>query len=267
MSYRDNFSNLRDTWVGVSNDGGVSFTDGMDMDQTGWILASCPSSGPDAIILGDTIYSVFMNGESGVDRVYFNNASMVAMSTGPSTLMTGSIAGLTVQNYPRISNFGNAVAVVWKQTVSGANEIPILFTYDIEDGFSSVYEIVATESVVSADVVLGDGEIHVVWQNNTDGKVKYRKGTFPGAGITKSAASTFRISPNPSSYTWSLSTDVREIFNVTLTDAKGAVILERCFDASENAELIIENKDLPFGTYFLNLEGKSVSGSISLIRQ
>jgi hypothetical protein len=66
MPYRDNDNNIRDTWVGVSNDGGASFTSGMDVDQQDWLIMACPSSGPDAFIIGDNIYSTYMSGASGI---------------------------------------------------------------------------------------------------------------------------------------------------------------------------------------------------------
>ena len=66
MPYLDNDNNIRDTWVGVSNDGGASFPSGMDVDQQDWLIMACPSSGPDAVIIGDNIYSTYMSGASGI---------------------------------------------------------------------------------------------------------------------------------------------------------------------------------------------------------
>jgi hypothetical protein len=264
VSYRDNNSNVRDTWVGVSTDNGDSFTGGMDLDQNGWVLASCPSTGPDAIIVGDTIISVFTNGEIGLNRVYYNKASLATMTAPASTLLTGSIAGLSLQNYPRISNYGDFAAVVWKQTVSGTTELPFIFTNDLAAGFSTSYEIVATESVVSADVVIFDGEVHVVWQNNTTGTVRYRKGTFTGSGVDSEELSGLKVFPNPSSNGWNISAEFNGDLSVMLTNMAGEILLETNFDASAGNTLFIDNSKFSAGMYNLRLSGDGFEKSVSV---
>jgi hypothetical protein len=57
MLYRDNNSNIRDTWAGISNDGATTFTEGLNVDQNSWMLMMCPATGPDGLISGDTLYS------------------------------------------------------------------------------------------------------------------------------------------------------------------------------------------------------------------
>ena len=45
--YRDNNENLRDSWAGISTDGGLTFTKGVNIDQNGWMISQDrpPSSG------------------------------------------------------------------------------------------------------------------------------------------------------------------------------------------------------------------------------
>ncbi|MCY7410779.1 MAG: glycoside hydrolase [Chitinophagales bacterium] len=66
MLYRNNQNNIRDSWASISTDGGTSFTEGWNVDQNNWNLISCPATGPDGVIIGDSLYAVFMNGESGL---------------------------------------------------------------------------------------------------------------------------------------------------------------------------------------------------------
>lgn len=73
MLYRDNNENIRDTWAGISTDTGTSFNGGMNVDQQNWMLFACPSSGPDGVIIGDTLYSTFMSAASSNTRVYISN--------------------------------------------------------------------------------------------------------------------------------------------------------------------------------------------------
>ncbi len=178
MSYRDANANYRNTWAGISTNGGSAFTNGMRVDQNNWMLMSCPSSGPDGFIIGDTLYSAFMSGASGMDRCYYSKSSVSNLTAGPTVALTGSISGLTLQNYPRMANNGNAAAIVWKQTVSNNDQLPVLFTNNIANGFPTMYDTVDLNNITNADVVLGINTIHVVWEDDGAGVVRYRKGTF-----------------------------------------------------------------------------------------
>jgi len=207
MMYRDNDSNIRDSWVGISTDGATTFTSGMDVDQQAWNLTFCPSSGPDGIIIGDTLITTYVNGASGGNLVFFNKSSISDGTGSPAIPLTGAIASLNGQNYPRISNFGNNVGIVWQQAVSGNYELPILFTEDIDAGFTSSYEIIASENVTNADIAIADGQIHVVWQNNINGVVRYRRGTYgPSAGLSvKESSAEVNVYPNPTTTGWTIS--------------------------------------------------------------
>ncbi|MFI5218636.1 MAG: hypothetical protein ACHQNT_04030 [Bacteroidia bacterium] len=183
MLYRDNNSNIRDTWAGISANAANSFSGGMGIDQQNWMLMMCPSSGPDGVIIGDTLYSTFMNGVSGMNLVYFSKASVSSMTGSAGIPVTGMFAGLTQQNYPRIASSGNALAVIWKQVVSGTDQLALQFTNNLANGLPAAYDTVDLANVTNADVAITDGNIFVVWQDDGAGTVKYRTGTFIPTGI------------------------------------------------------------------------------------
>ncbi|MBK5284886.1 MAG: T9SS type A sorting domain-containing protein [Bacteroidia bacterium] len=197
MLYRDNNSNIRDSWAGISTDVGNTFTSGINVDQNNWLLMSCPATGPDGVIIGDTLYSVFMNGAFST-RNYFSKTS-ISTSTVLANTLTGSIAGLSSQNYPRIATDGNAVAIVWKQYVSGSDQLPVLFTTNIASGFPAAYDTVDLSNITNADVAISNGNIYVVWQDDNSGTVKYRKGTFTiPTGVEKGKSENLVFAfPNP----------------------------------------------------------------------
>ncbi len=178
MLCRDNQSNIRDIWAGISNNSGVSFTNGFSVDKNNRMIMSCLSSGPDSIIIGDTLYSVFMSAGAGSYRNYLSRSSVSTLSVGSVNNLTGNVAGLSQQNYPRIDHFGSAVAIAWKQTVSGTAQLSLLLTNNIANGFPSNYEIVDLNDVTNTDVALSNGAVHIVWQDDNSGTVKYMKGTF-----------------------------------------------------------------------------------------
>lgn len=121
MLYRDNLNNMRDIWAGVSTNGATSFPSGMNIDQNNWMVNACPSTGPDGIIVGDTLYSVLMNQANGPALVYSGKASLSAMQGGLALNITGVLPGIIQQNFPRIANNGYVAAEVWKQVVTGGD--------------------------------------------------------------------------------------------------------------------------------------------------
>ncbi len=178
MLYRDNNSNIRDIWTGISNNNATTFPSGFEIDNNNWMVMSCPSSGPDGVIIGDTLYSTFMSSGSGNYRAYLSKSSISTGAVSSMTHLTGTIIGLSQQNYPRIASDGTAMAIVWKQTVSGAAQLPILFTNDIANGFPASYDTVDLDYITNADVAMSNGKLFVVWQDDESGTVKYRSGTY-----------------------------------------------------------------------------------------
>lgn len=187
LAYRDNLSNLRDIWAGFSVDGGNSFSSGMNIDQSGWIVNGCPSTGPDVELIGDTLYSTFMSAGGGSSRVYFSKASLSSGAGATANMVTGNFAGLAAQNYPRISIDNNYGALVWAQVASAQYEIIVSYTEDINQGFPTTFYSVASNGY-NPDVVINGGEIHVVWRDSPSGTVKYRKGHFSSSGLNSISA-------------------------------------------------------------------------------
>lgn len=200
MSYRDNNSNIRDIWTGVSTDGGSTFPQGAGIDQGNWMIGSCPSSGPDAVIFGDTLYSTYMSAAMSATWVWFSKTPLSPLSSSFGQPITDAFPGMTSQNFPRIDRYGNAMALVWKQYVSGSDQLAILFTDDIGNGFPAVHDTVDLVGVMTTDVALSNGNICVVWEDEGSGTVKFRRGTFTPV-ITSTneteAEESFEIYPNP----------------------------------------------------------------------
>lgn len=255
MLYRDNNVNIRDSWAGISTDNASSFTNGFALENNNWMLMSCPASGPDGVIVGDTLYSTFMNGESGTYLNYFSKSSISSGAMSSVTNVTGAIAGLSQQNFPRIANDGNAMAVVWKQTVSGASQLPILFTNDIANEFPSTYDTVDLDYITNADVALSNGNIFVVWEDDNSGTVKYRFGTYPSAtaGISEVAKSNFSIYPNPSKGKFQFATgssQIAENCTIEICNVQGEIIYQSAITKIKS-EIDLSNQTN--GIYFVKI--------------
>lgn len=255
MLYRDENSNIRDIFMGVSLNNATSFTNGCNIDNNNWLLMSCPSSGPDGIIIGDTLYSVFMNGASKNPRNYFSKATLSSVAVNSVTPLTGTFAGLSQQNYPRIASNGNAAAIVWKQVVSGNAQLPILFTNNIENGFPTNYDIVALNDITNADVAMSNGKVFVIWEDDISQTVKYRSGTFTPitAGINQIAENSFSLFPNPVSETLFLNFQNEIGFaEITVLDLSGKTVLKK--NISNTSNTTIKTVDFTNGIYFIQIK-------------
>ncbi|MDG1776138.1 MAG: T9SS type A sorting domain-containing protein [Crocinitomicaceae bacterium] len=267
MLYRDNFSNVRDTWAGISNDGGSSFVGGMDVDQLGWVIMSCPSSGPDGVIIGDTLYSTYMSGASNI-RVYYNKSSISSLTGSPAIPLDQSVSGLASQNYPRLDHSENAMAFVWQQVASASQQLAIQFTEDITTGINTIQEIVDSDNIGHVDVALQDGVIFVVWEDGGSGTVKYRRGTYNNVAELdqNETISTVRVFPNPSNDQWRISgIEGLDLSSYTLLDNSGSRIPISIEQTSN--ELIIRNKNIVPGTYHLRITTDSSVITLKVLKQ
>jgi hypothetical protein len=246
-------------WTGMSTDGGNSFIGGIQTDYTNWMINSCPGSGPDAMLVGDSLYTIFMSGAGGMTLVYFSKASVSNMQSGMSIPVTGNFTGLMLQNFPRIANSGNAVGMLWKQSTMGGSQIGMLFTDNILNGFPAAYDTVALSSssnIENGDVTITNGEVHVVWEDNNSGTVKYRKGTFTPVITSTEAINNSSLSVFP--------VPVNDVINVRfnhLQDENAMCIIINVFGQEIiHEESMIENNllqmnlsSLSGGTYFLKI--------------
>lgn len=254
MLYRNNKSNIRDSWMGISYDNGNTFAAGSNIDGNNWMLMSCPSTGPDGIVIGDSIYSVFCNGASGKYLSYLSKASLSSSVWSSTKGLTSAISGLSQQNYPRIAANGSAVGIAWKQTVSGSAQLPILFTNNIANGFPVTYDTVDLDNITNTDIAIGNGTVHVIWEDDNSGTVKYRKGIFtPLTTGTVEAISEipFELYPNPVSDIIQIKWGVNEIFSVEIVNEVGQLIYH---SVVPDNHLQLKIYDFKAGLYFIRLK-------------
>lgn len=227
MLYRNNASNIRTMYAGISTNNGTSFNSNVQIDSTNWMVMACPSSGPDGVILGDTVYSAFMSSASGSARVYKSKMSISTGATTSTSLITGTFAGLTGQNFPRMASAGNAGAIVWKENANSTTRVCMSFTDTITQGFPAAYDTIASGSISNADIAMKPGTVFVVWQDDNSGSVMYRKGTYPiPTAIVESmvkAAKAVEVYPNPAQNYFSIK-DVTNVVTCTLIDMAGRSI-------------------------------------------
>lgn len=273
MLYRDNLSNIRDMWAGISTDNGNSFPGGINVDQNNWVISACPASGPDGVIVDDTLYSVFMSGASGKNLVYTNKNSLSTPASSTGNLITGNFAGLTQQNYPRIANYNSAVAIAWKQATSGGSQLGLFFTANIHSGFPAAYDTVAMgnfNSVINTDVAVFNGTIHLVWQDNTSGTVKYRKGTFSPSSVSQNPISSYsnlQLYPNPSNGIFTIQYP-EKISGIEIVNVFGEEVIPLHLSPLGESVIVTLPSGLGQGIYFVKISNDKeiMSRKIVLMR-
>lgn len=267
MLYRDNDSNKRDTWAGLSQDGGQTFTSGINVDQQNWMISSCPASGPDGVIIGDTLYSTFMNGASGKTRVYFNRTSLSNFSSGPAVPVTDLLFGLSSQNFPRIAAYGTSMAVIWRQTISGQEQLVLNFSSDITSGLPSLYDTVDLNQIMNSDIAMTDTKIYVVWEDYNSGTIRFRTGTYSNRTAVDDELSPGKIFayPNPSNDNWHITGEgIKPGMDMKLLNLQGQVL--RSFNVNDSNSFSIDNSSLSSGIYFLRIGQGSEEYSIRLLK-
>ena len=177
LLYRNNLNGTRNIWAGVSNNGSKTFNNSIRMDSTDFVPANCPASGPDGVIVGDTLYSVFSSGANENGLVYLSKLSLSHPTLSVSAV-TGNIPGVVMQNYPRVSGLGYAAGIVWTQTSGGNNQVCLAVTDDLTRGFPQSYDTVAEGVMINADVAIGGGFIYVVWEDHVTRSVMFRRGVY-----------------------------------------------------------------------------------------
>lgn len=266
--YRNNMSNIRDSWAGLSNNGGSTFSSGINIDNRNWMITSCPASGPDGTVIGDTMYTVFMSGAVGMYRTYLSKTSINNLTLNSVNSLTGNITGLSQQNYPTIASQGTALAIVWKHTINGSSQMPIRFTNDVRKGLPLAYDTVAPTDVTNADVALSKNKVFVVWEDDNTGTVKYRTGTFTpaGTGINKKDEDYFfDVRPNPAQGSLLLRWNVKDS-KLTITNVLGQEIFSEHSTSSKNqSQLDVSGWNK--GVYVITVESENFIASKKIIKQ
>jgi hypothetical protein len=198
LVYRDNNENLRDSWAAISEDGGITFSKGVNIDQNEWMIGACPASGPDGAIANGVLYSTFMNGASGSSIVFFNNTSLEDPSSVSSTAVSGAGQGLQ-QNFPRIAAHHDAGAMLWRHSANFSTGLALMFTEDLTQGWPSSFDTLAFSNVANGDVILTHNKVLVAWQGNSPSVVNFRSGQYNTSTGTAGDLLTppFTVFPNP----------------------------------------------------------------------
>ncbi len=254
-AWRRNNNNMRDIWAGVSTNSGMSFSTGLDVDNTNWMISACPSTGPDPYLWNDSLVTVFMSESSGDPRIIINSHNITTQQNGYTAMLSPNVASTTTQNYPFIAGNGDTIAVVWQENNSGNVDTYFSWSTTGSTGLLASATILNSSTAGTQQnphVAYANGTFHFVFTDVNSGNVIYKSATINPTAVEESEnLKVIRTFPNPSN--GSIVVDLSLLNNqettVRLSDASGRIV-DEFFMNGEN-QLIIPAQAA--GIYFVEV--------------
>jgi hypothetical protein len=179
LLFRNNESNMRNSYIAKSTDGGLNFSSVADMDDYIWSLSSCPATTPRGVLSGDSIVVVKRSGATGNNEVVCSNVSMQNLNYSYNNNID-FISGV-VQNYPEVSASGDTIIAVWQDNRESYQDCYMSFSTEGPHALQGSLSFTDTSffgQKIDPDVEFKNGIAHLVYLNSTEHKIVYLKATF-----------------------------------------------------------------------------------------
>lgn len=163
--FRNNNANIRDIKGVISYNRGASFSQFFSVDDHNWLQTSCPSTGPDTYLNGNTLFTAYKTEEAGDPKVILNQFDVQNMQSIADFDLGFSLSG--VVNYPQIAGSGDTLGVVF-EGFDVAGDIFFIPSYNGLSGLDIQNRINLTAlsgSQNKPDVAFASGKFHVVYND------------------------------------------------------------------------------------------------------
>ncbi|MFT4778188.1 MAG: hypothetical protein ACJAU0_000623 [Flavobacteriales bacterium] len=198
--WRNNIDNIREIYAVISTDGGANFDQILEIDHSDTYSNVCFSSGPNGVIEGDNLISVFRK-NVGTDRRI--GLVVTDLLTGENSLeetVGGLGQGNVNYNNAKIAQDGAFTAIVYEEGMGNGSEIICSVSngnYENLISFKDTVNVSLTGRQTNPDVALNGDQVHVVWQDADTDQVWYRKGSIQTSNTVSELEISWGISPNP----------------------------------------------------------------------
>lgn len=258
MLYRNNNNNIRDIHGVFSEDNGVNYNSFDNVDQLGWNITSCPSTGPHGLFTSDRLLTVYSSRASGNYRVYLSESTTTGgLQFSQRRMMTPPTNVNGMQNHPRISGSQDSIFVVWQESESANLDIMCAFTIDgdldILESTKHKVNINLSGSQTNPDLIYRNGFVHLVFQDGPSGDVIYKRGSVGTLGAPEEHFNHFKIFPNPSvSNEFTVSTaHIKDVKSIQVISETGSLV---DFETEINKEQIkIRLSGVTVGVYLIEI--------------
>jgi hypothetical protein len=251
--FRNNDSNLRDIWATISHNGGQLLASSHDIDSTGWMVNSCPTSGPDALMDADSIITVWMSEASGKPRIYMSTMNVHSTKLSSTRMIAGG-QGSFVQNLPSIAGKGDTLGVVWQDNRNNTYDCGFSWSMTGAEGLVSSLAWVDSSAgdQYNVDIAYSKGVFHFVYQDDKTNTVKYRTATVSNSTSVSNPAPLRSLSvvPNPMKEESEIVFgETKRSVQVLISDLSGKLL--RRYSVQNTDRLRIRKQELGAGMYFV----------------
>lgn len=230
MLFRNNETNLRDIYGVLSLDGGMNYPYNTDVDNTMWMVNSCPSTGPSGTFVGNDLYTTFASRASGEYRIYVTRSSAATdlVFAARDTVIESNF-NTSSQNYPRIHSSGDTVVLAWQENKGSDADIYVSIATGLSNDhlisltdYPTLGNETTTNSQTTPDIRIENGIVHLCYQDLSSGNIIYRRGMIGGIwGQEEHVYVDLNISPNPSKDGVFIIEELTDLQDLKVFDANG----------------------------------------------
>ena len=175
LLFRNDVSNVRNTYISKSTDGGLTFSSYQDLDDLNWSIPSCPTSSPNGVINGDSILVASRSGATGIHQVYYTNVNSNNLQN--DYYRTIDEIGPGLQDKVEVAGKGNTLGIVWQDSRSGNNACYLSYTTDGASNIGGSIEMSDSNAVghkMLPDIEYSNGKFHFVYKYNSGHSIIYK---------------------------------------------------------------------------------------------
>lgn len=259
LGFRNNISNEREHYVLRSTDGGTNFSSAHQIDNSGWIINSCPTNGIDLVCGSDSVYAAYATKTGTTVNIFVNSLATDGSGTG-MVLPNEALPPNQNMSHAAITGSGDTLFVLWQDTRNGNTDV--FLSYRTSDGGSFSPAVVVNHltggTQRNIDAVYANGVLHMVYNDLSNNAVYYRKASLIQPLQTEELTRdiNFQLYPNPAKdQLHILSMKKERIYTVSIYDMNGKKAKEIGGNYCE--KMSINLNDLSAGMYFLSIESSS----------
>ncbi len=130
LVFRNNQDNIRDMWISKSSNGGATFDQATDVDDSNWQINACPISGPEiAPLFVDSLACFWHSGAGGLDRVSISTINKSSMEKGQEFELPRPNPQ-TAQRAPTMAaNDEYVIGIAWEENAQGETSNDVMFSW------------------------------------------------------------------------------------------------------------------------------------------
>lgn len=253
LLYRNNASNIRECYVTTSTDHGLTFGAATKVDFSNYNINSCPSSGPDVLLNGDSLTGVWMSKYGNTNRIYTGTMNVLTGQFGYNRLADPSppVSGFA-QARPTLAGHNDTLAVVWDDGRNGNIDCWVSLSVNGVPGLQTRVQVNDTAADAgtqsNCDVAYDGTKFHFVYTDAVTNSIMYRTGTINGfVGMNElQTENALTLFPNPVTDVLRVNASSGE--TLTITDAQGKTMT--VLQTVKGQTLSLDVKTWPAGVYF-----------------